>query len=85
MVRDPRAVMSLQRARMGDQAFIEAMHPLDIIPRWQDAVPDQIVSYKIHCRNGIPPDARVVCLHGFPKFGDMPANDPVRQAWEMAA
>lgn len=69
----------------GDQEFIERVAFMPGVIRLQDAVPNQIVSYKVHCRNGIPPDARVVCLHGQPKFGDMPANDPVRMAWEMAA
>jgi len=69
----------------GDQGFIEENMDLGAITRWQAAVPDQIVSYKVHCRNGIPPDARVVCLHGRPKFADMRADDPVRLAWEQAA
>lgn len=69
----------------GDQAFIESRVTEWAVFKWQKHVPGQIVSYKVHCRDGIPPDARVVCLHGRPKFGDMPVNDPVRQAWEMAA
>jgi len=75
-------LMKKQRQRMGDQTYIEETIGRPFILRWQSAVPNQIVSYKVHCRNGIPPDARVVCLHGFPKFGDMPVNDPVRLAWE---
>jgi hypothetical protein len=77
--------MHKRRARMGDQAYIEDVEGKDLILAWQDALPGQIVSYKVHCRNGIPANARVVCLHGKPKFADMPANDPVRLAWEMAA
>lgn len=69
----------------GDQGFIEDNINLRGIARWQDRVPGQIVSYKVHCAGGIPSNARVVCLHGRPKFGDMPANDPVRKAWETAA
>ncbi len=69
----------------GDQQFIERVAFVPGVLRWQDVVPGQIVSYKVHCRDGIPPDARVVCLHGRPKFDDMPAHDPVRVAWEMAA
>lgn len=84
-VADAPAMMEKRRARMGDQAFIEEIYGKDNVGRLQDMTPDQIVSYKVHCRNGIPPDARVVCLHGKPKFADMPASDPVRQAWEMAA
>ena len=63
----------------GDQGFIEDIADLSGITRWQDTVPGQIVSYKIHCRNGIPEKAGIVCLHGPPKFADMPAHDPVRR------
>lgn len=69
----------------GDQRFLEFVFDRPKVKRWQDVVGDQIVSYKVHCRNGIPPNARVVCLHGRPKFADMPPTDPVRLAWEMAA
>jgi hypothetical protein len=84
-------------AGRGDQGFIEAVVNFDGIDRWQDVLPGQIVSYKRHCMGGqspesgqwcapgIPANARVVCLHGLPKFSDMPASDAVRQAWEMAA
>jgi hypothetical protein len=82
---DPDVQMAARRARMGDQALIEEELGRENIERWQDHLPGQIVSYKAHCLGGIPNDARVVCLHGRPKFGDMPANDPVRQAWESAA
>lgn len=82
--RDAQHWMDVCGAR-GDQNFIERSCDLSMISRWQSLLPGQIVSYKVHCRNGIPPNARVVCLHGRPKFGDMPANDPVRLAWEMAA
>lgn len=83
--RNPDESMKVRRARMGDQAFIEETFGEENIWRWQDFVGDQIVSYKVHCRNGVPPNARVICLHGQPKFADMPANDPVRLAWEQAA
>jgi hypothetical protein len=78
----PGAAMRKQRTRMGDQAFIEEATVNWAVGRWQYMLPDQIVSYKVHCQNGIPPNARVVCLHGTPKFKDMPANDPVRLEWE---
>lgn len=82
----PDAMMRAKRARMGDQAFIEDVYGKDRIERWQSAVPGQIVSYKVHCLGGVVPlSARVVCLHGKPKFRDMPFGDPVRTAWEQAA
>lgn len=34
---------------------------------WQDIIPGQIVSYKRHCRQGLPKDARVVSMHGVPR------------------
>jgi hypothetical protein len=82
--KDPEANIAARRTRMGDQAYIEETFARKIWA-WQDFVGDQIVSYKVHCRNGIPLNARVVCLHGPPKFADMPVNDPVRRAWELAA
>lgn len=34
---------------------------------WQDFVPGQIVSWKNHCREGLPRGARVVSFHGDPR------------------
>ena len=34
---------------------------------YQELVPGQIVSYKIHCGSGLPPGARLVSFHGNPK------------------
>lgn len=34
---------------------------------WQDVVPGQVVSWKVHCAKGIPPNARVICMHGLPR------------------
>lgn len=52
----------------GDQDFIEkATSDHD---KWQDVCPNQVVSYKVHCQNGLPPGARVVCYHGIPKPHD---------------
>lgn len=81
---DPQGWMSRVGGR-GDQGFVEEAAFLPGITRWQDVVGSQIVSYKVHCRNGIPSGARVVCLHGRPKFSEMPATDEVRIAWENAA
>lgn len=55
----------------GDQAFLERFY-LQRAQRWQDVVPGQVVSYKVHCKNGVPPDARVICAHGKPKPWDVP-------------
>lgn len=69
----------------GDQRFIEENVFSPNVLRWQDLVDDQIVSYKVHCRTGCPPNARIVCLHGKPKFADMPVGSWARTTWEQAA
>lgn len=53
-------------ARGGDQLLLEK-HYLQKARRWQDDLPGQIVSWKVHCKNGVPPNARVICFHGQPR------------------
>jgi len=50
----------------GDQFLFEKFW-LGSAARWQDKVPGQVVSWKVHCAKGVPPDARVVCFHGQPR------------------
>lgn len=50
----------------GDQAFLEDWS-MTRWARWQDLVPEQIVSWKEHCRDGVPAAARVICMHGNPR------------------
>lgn len=50
----------------GDQEFIASV-VYGREDRLQDVVPGQIVSYKVHCKNGVPDGARLVCAHGTPK------------------
>ncbi|HEX6924342.1 MAG TPA: hypothetical protein VF167_02880 [Longimicrobiaceae bacterium] len=66
------------RIRGGDQAFIRAVMG-DGVARLQDAVPG-IVSYKVHCKEGVPPDARLVCFHGRPRPWDTELWQPARAA-----
>lgn len=79
---DPDRYMNMFRG--GDQFFIEFAAGHDVA-RWQDIVPGQVVSYKVHAQVQPPAGARVVCLHGMPKFGDMPKTSWARQLWEAAA
>jgi hypothetical protein len=72
--------------RAGDQNFIERATGLKGATLWQDILPDQFVSYKRHnCEHSLPPGARVMSLHGFPKFTDLAENHWARRAWESAA
>lgn len=51
----------------GDQHLFERLW-LQKADRWQDVVPGQVVSWKVHCKGDvIPPDARIVCMHGKPR------------------
>lgn len=54
----------------GDQLFLdEAAGPRTY---WQDVLPGDVVSYKVHCRGTVAPaGARVVCFHGQPKPWDI--------------
>jgi hypothetical protein len=67
---DPDSIMRRYQSG-GDQRFIEAMRT-DAVTFWQDVVPGQVVSYKVHCRPRVPDEARVVCFHGHPKPWDVP-------------
>jgi hypothetical protein len=52
--------------RRGDQSFLE-QHYLHRAKRWQKSLPNQVVSYKVDCQNGVPLDANVVIFHGTPR------------------
>lgn len=53
------------RALWGDQGFISETETPDAL--WQDLLPGQIVSWKVDCAEGVPPDARVVYFHSNPR------------------
>ena len=59
--------LSMKLNPRGDQHFFENFWKARA-DRWQKVLPGQVVSYKVHCKNGaVPPDARVVCFHGLPR------------------
>lgn len=69
----------------GDQEFIG--HCLRNDHKFfQDIHPDEIVSYKVHCKKGntetTPEKARIICFHGKPKPTDLPLTSEIRRAWE---
>jgi hypothetical protein len=65
-IADPSHWMA-QCGQFGDQRFLELIGLRESAARWQDLVPGQVVSYKAHCRDQRPPDARLVCYHGKPR------------------
>lgn len=73
--RDPYGYMKQYDTR-GDQAFLE--DNLDFKPaKWQDILPGQVCSYKVHVKGknpqscGVPQNCRAVCFHGNPKPRDL--------------
>lgn len=79
-----RSMLQLRMLGKGDQTFLESLW-LQKAARWQDEVPGQIVSYKVHCNpqwkagatGKVPDGARVVCGHGRPR--------PWSPEWKLAA
>jgi hypothetical protein len=63
--------------RKGDQQFIEQIMP--DAEFFQDRLPGEVVSYKVHCRRrGVPSYARIVCFHGMPRPHEV--SDPFLMA-----
>lgn len=50
----------------GDQGFIEKTIKTPVV-YWQDVFPKKLVSWKVHCRGGIPSDAIIIAFHGKPR------------------
>lgn len=68
----------------GDQAWIAAN--IEAWYYWQDLFPGRVVSYKIHCADGLPKDASIVCYHGRPSIPEsvtesMPHSTALRR-WQ---
>ena len=61
-----REIPKLSSRGLGDQAFLETLW-LGKADYWQDQVPEEVVSWKVHCKDGVPGRARVVCFHGKPR------------------
>ena len=55
-----------KHASHGDGGFLSRYFKAGAL-RWQDLIPGQIVSHKLHCKDGVPQGARVVCFHGNPR------------------
>lgn len=50
----------------GDQGWVEKC--ISDYSIWQDLYPSKVVSFKVHCQSGLPPNASVVCYHGRPSI-----------------
>ncbi len=67
----------------GDQKWIVKF--VDKVTHWQDILPEQVVSFKIHCREGLPNNTRVVCYHGLPSIPDSITTASMAQGLRIPA
>jgi hypothetical protein len=65
----------------GDQAWIE--HEITAWYHWQDLFPGDVISFKMHCANGLPPGARIVCYHGKPSIPDSARKKTIDYKWKI--
>lgn len=66
----------------GDQWWIEQR--VNDYLFWQDIFPDQVVSFKVHCRKGLPNNARIVCYHGRPSIPESMSDIITVDKWTIA-
>lgn len=66
-IADPQAAITSVSPH-GDQAWIE--HCIDAWYCWQDLFPDRVISFKIHCADGLPEKSSIICYHGRPSIPD---------------
>lgn len=64
-IKDPEGAVQ-QAHPHGDQWWVE--RNINAWYYWQDLFPNHVVSFKMHCRNGMPNDARIICYHGRPSI-----------------
>jgi hypothetical protein len=85
--RNPQAAIDMCRRyaappwNLGDQRWLELN--IERADYWQDVLPGQLVSYKVHCAGGLPDGSHVVCFHGKPDPHEV--GDPwVKEHWRIA-
>lgn len=65
----------------GDQKWVQR-HQIDRL-YWQDLFPNQVVSFKVHCREGLAQDARLICYHGNPTIPQSISQTSKAQWWTI--
>jgi hypothetical protein len=81
-IADPQAVIQQARPH-GDQWWVERSIPDRLF--WQDLFPDHVVSFKLHCRKGLPTNAKIVCYHGRPSIPESATQTNSVDKWTIAA
>lgn len=65
----------------GDQAWIWSQ--LSSCRYWQVLCPGAVVSFKMHCQQGIPPDAKIICYHGTPSIPESVTYQGRQWRWNL--
>lgn len=79
-IKDPEEAISLMKPH-GDQKWIQ--HCLSTRTYWQDVLPNQVVSFKVHCKEGLPDNARIICYHGKPSIPESITNYTKDWIWNL--
>lgn len=80
-IEDPKSAMQEVHPH-GDQRWIQKV--VEQRTYWQDIFPDRIVSFKVHCRQGLPVQASIVCYHGEPNIPDSITNTTKSWKWILS-
>lgn len=67
----------------GDQRWIQKRLPVEQRVFWQDLFPEQVVSFKVSCREGLPLNTKIVCFHGKPSIQDAITKKTVEAKWTI--
>lgn len=66
----------------GDQWWIE--QKVSDVLFWQELFPNNVVSFKVHCRKGIPENASIICYHGKPSIPESMSQVNTVDKWTIA-
>lgn len=78
-----KAINNPDKRMIGDQDYISrSLREIQIkIKFWQDEM-EGIHSYKRHCKDGLPEDAKIICFHGHPRPHEAVEMDWVKENWK---
>jgi hypothetical protein len=79
-IRDPNQAIASVRPH-GDQHYIASQITQCAI--WQELYPGQVVSFKVHCREGLPDGAKIICYHGTPNIPDSAEKVNTSYVWTI--
>lgn len=79
-MQNPQQIMKETKPH-GDQVWVEKQQTDRLY--WQKLFPGQVVSFKSHCRDMLPSDARIVCYHGKPSIPESIITTTKLHGWTI--